>query len=304
MNVFVTGATGVLGRPVARLLLDCGHKVRALARNAGNASRLRESGVEPFEASLFDPSSLRAAVKGYDAILHLATRIPPPEEAARREAWRENDRIRTVGTRNLVDAAMAAGVSTFVYPGIAFVYPDRGSEWVDANTPPDPTPILQSSLDAEAEVERFIRAGKRGVVLRMGGFYGPTASSTRQMLRLARYGVAMLFGRSEAYQPLIWVEDAAVAVVDGLSKASSGIYDIVDDEPMQRRELASALAHSSGRRWLLRPPTVLLRLLAGKHAMFLARSQRVSNRKFKKETDWTPTVPSAREGFKLLAIPP
>jgi len=304
MNVFITGATGVLGRPVARLLADCGHKVRALARNAGNVSRLREAGIEPVEANLFDPSLLRAAVKGCDAILHLATRIPRPGEAVRREAWLDNDRIRTEGTRNLVNVALDSGVSTFVYPSIVFIYPDRGSEWADVTTPPDPTPILQSSLNAEGEVERFTRAGNRGVVLRMGGFYGPTSSSTRQMLRTARYGVVMLFGRSNAYQPLIWVDDAAVAVVDGLSKASAGIYDVVDDEPLQRRELASALAHSIGRRWLWRPPSVLLRLLAGKHAMFLTRSQRVSNRKFKAETGWSPTVPSARDGFKLLAIPP
>src|SRR5881396_2962507 len=177
MNVFITGATGVLGRPVVRLLVDCGYRVRALARNSGNALRLREAGAEPVQASLFDPTSLQAAIRDCDAILHLATRIPPPKKARRWEAWRDNDRIRTEGTRNLVDVALDLRVSTFVYPGIVFVYPDRGSDWVDVTTPPDPSPILQSSLNAEAEVERFTRAGNRGVVLRMGGFYGPTASS-------------------------------------------------------------------------------------------------------------------------------
>ena len=114
----------------------------------------------------------------------------------------------------------------------------------------------------------------------------------------------MVFGRSRAYQPLIWVDDAALAVIDALRRAPSGIYDVVDDEPLQRRELASALARTVGRRWLLRPPSVLLRLAAGKHAMFLTRSQRVSNRRFKAETGWAPMVPNAREGFKLLAILP
>ena len=86
MNVFITGATGVLGKVVARLLVDGGHNVRALARNSGNELRLRETGAESIRTSLFDPTSLRAAMKGCDAILHLATRIPPTNQARRRKA--------------------------------------------------------------------------------------------------------------------------------------------------------------------------------------------------------------------------
>src|SRR5438552_667346 len=112
MNVFVTGATGVLGRPVTRMLIDIGHHVRALARNSSNHSRLREIGAEPVSASLFDMPSLRQAVGDSEAILHLATHIPPSKQARRRDAWRENDRIRIEGTRNLVDAALAGDVST------------------------------------------------------------------------------------------------------------------------------------------------------------------------------------------------
>ena len=95
-----------------------------------------------------------------------------------------------------------------------------------------------------------------------------------------------------------------MAVIDALSKAPSGIYDIVDDEPLQKRQLASALARAAGRKWLLRPPRIFLWLYAGRHMMFLARSQRVSNRKFKGETAWSPMIPSARDGFNLLAILP
>lgn len=304
MNVFVTGATGVLGRPVTRMLIDTGHHVRALARNSSNKSRLREIGAEPVAASLFDTPSLRRAVADSDAVLHLATHIPPSNQARRRNAWRENDRIRNEGTRNLVDAALSCNVSTFVYPGVVFVYPDNGNKWLDASTVPALSPRLQSSLSAEREVERFADKGRRGIILRMGAFYGSTAGNTRAMLRLARRGIAMLFGAGHSYQSLIWVDDAALAVIDALSKAPSGIYDIVDDEPLQRRELASILAEAVGRKWLFRPPALLLRLLSGKDAMFLARSQRVSNRRFKEATGWSPTVTSARIGLKLLGVEP
>jgi nucleoside-diphosphate-sugar epimerase len=304
MNIFITGATGVLGRTVTRLLVDSGHTVRALARNSNSETRLRDAGVQPLRVSLFDPPSLRTAVRDCDAILHLATRIPAPADAPRREAWKENDRIRAEGTRNLVDAALEARVSTLLYPGIVFVYPDRGAAWLDESTPTSPTATLQSSLKAEGEVERFTREGNRGIVLRMGGFYGPTAGSSKNMLRMAKYGFATFFGRSNAYQPLIWVDDAALAVFDALGKASAGIYNIVDDEPMQKRELARALADSLDRRWLLRPPRLYFRVMAGRHAMFMTRSQRVSNQKFRNETGWTPMIASAKVGFRLLSIPP
>lgn len=304
MNVFVTGATGVLGKPTVRMLLDSGHTVRALARSEDNDSRLREAGAEPVRADLFNPSTLRTAVAGCDAILHLATRIPRSNDSSRRAAWQENDRIRIEGTRNLVDAALESAVSTFIYPGIVFFYPDRGANWIDSDTRPDPSPTLISSLKAEAEVDRFTKSGKRGIVLRMGGFYGPTAGNTNEMLRVARQGIAMIVGPAKAYQPLIWVDDAALAVADALTKAPAGIYDIVDDEPLRRKELASVLAQVVRRGWLFRPPTFLFRLLAGKNAMFLTRSQRVSNRKFKEATGWYPTVPDARVGFNLLTIEP
>ena len=153
-------------------------------------------------------------------------------------------------------------------------------------------------------MERFTKAGNRGIVLRMGSFYGSTAGSTRNMLQMARRGIAMIFGRAKSYQPLIWVDDAALAVIDGLAKAPAGVYDIVDDEPLQRRELASILAQTVRRRWLFRPPVFIFRLLAGKNVMFLTRSQRVSNRRFKEATGWYPMVPSAKEGFNLLTIEP
>jgi nucleoside-diphosphate-sugar epimerase len=286
------------------MLIDTGHTVRALARSTVNEKRLRELGAYAVRGSLFDLPSLRNAVRNANAILHLATHIPSPNQARRREAWHENDRIRAEGTRNLVDAALELGISTLIYPGVVFVYPDGGDNWLDAMTPPDRSPLLASSLVAESEVRRFTNTGKRGIILRMGGFYGATSPTTRDLLRFARYGVAMIFGRSKAYQPLIWVEDAAVAVVDALAKAPAGVYDIVDDEPLRRRELAKALGNAVGRRWLLRPPTAMLRVLAGKDAMFLTRSQRVSNQRFKDATGWTPTVPSARVGLSLLAVEP
>lgn len=74
MRVFVTGATGVLGRRVVPLLTADGHEVTAVAR--GKAGTIRQVGATPVEVDLFDAPALATAVEGHDAVLDLATRIP------------------------------------------------------------------------------------------------------------------------------------------------------------------------------------------------------------------------------------
>lgn len=302
MDVFVTGATGVLGRPVVRLLMAEGHRVRALARSASNDALLARLGAQPVRGDLFSAASIAAAVAGSDTVLHLATRIPPRAKAASPDAWAENDRIRTDGTRNLVDAAIAAGASTFLYPGICFIYGNGGDGWIDADTAAvDAGPALASTLAAEEEVRRFTMAGGRGMVLRMGYFYGPEAESSLDTLALARRGAAVLAGPGDAFYPSVWVDDAAAAVAAALRSAPAGIYDVVDDEPLPRRELARAVADAAGRPFVLRPPMWLLKLVGGAQTEFMGRSQRVSNRRFKAATGWEPAVHDAREGWQRVA---
>lgn len=304
MEIFVTGVTGVLGRPVVQRLVAAGHNVRGLSRSPANVERLRQLGVEPVEADLFDLAALKAAVAGCEAILHLATKIPPTSRAGRLSSWAENDRIRREGARNLVAAALAADVTTLVYPSFAFVYPDSGETWIDATTTaPAPTAIMRSTIDAESEVARFAAsAGRRGVSLRMGAFYGPDTPSAQDMLRLARSGFAPFPGRPEAYVPIIWIDDAADAIVMALAKASSGIYDIVDDEPLPRQDMFTAMAHAVGRQRLRRVPGWLMRLVGGVGADTLSRGLRISNHRFKEETGWAPTVRDARVGFRRLTM--
>lgn len=302
MNIFVTGATGVLGRAVVPLLIAAGHRVDGLARSPENDAVLHRLGATPVRADLFDTDALRGAMAGHDAVLHLATRIPPTNKAGRRSSWRENDRIRREGTGNLIDAARATGVGTFIYPSIAYVYPDSGDRWIDAETTPvESHVVLQSTLDAEAAVARFAGEDRRGIVLRMGTLYGPESPAALEQLRYARRGIAAFPGPSDAYLPMIWVRDAASALVAALAEAPSGVYDAVDDEPLTRGENFTAMAQSVGRPRLHRLPGVLVRLFAGVATDLLSRSQRVSNRRFKAVTEWTPTVPNARIGWARIA---
>ena len=236
MRVFVAGATGVLGRRAVPALAAAGHEVTALVRSPAKAALARSLGATPVEVSLFDPDALRAAVAGHDAVCNLATHIPPLAKAAQAGSWQENSRIRSEGSRNLVDAALAAGAACYVQESIAFLYGEHGDESIDACT----APIVESAPTgpvraAEAEAARFAAAGGRGVVLRFGGFVAPDSDQTLTILRAARRGFAVEPGRPEAWFPSIAVDDAATAVVAALA-APSGTYDVVNDEPLRRRD--------------------------------------------------------------------
>ena len=156
-RILVTGGSGVLGRAVTPLLAADGHEVHAPNHE---------------DLDLFDPEEVEEAVAGMDAVMHLATRIPKLERMEEREAWRENDRLRTEGAHLLVGAALAAAVDTFVFPSIALFYPDHGR--ADEDTPlADVPPPMRSALVAEDETARFAAAGHRGVSLRLGLLDGP-----------------------------------------------------------------------------------------------------------------------------------
>ena len=210
MKLLMTGGTGVLARAATPLLREAGHEVDARGRD---------------ELDLFDPVSVSAAVDGAQAVMHLATHIPPREEQGEPEAWRANDRLRSEATPILAAAALAAGVERFVFPSITFVYPVTGP--ADESTPvatllPD---TARSALAAEQEVKRFVEAGRQGVILRLGLLYGPGTGSDEPAERFASYGSTLR------------IEDAGSALAASLA-IPSGIYNVGSDgERISNRRL-------------------------------------------------------------------
>jgi nucleoside-diphosphate-sugar epimerase len=303
MKVFVTGGTGVLGVPAIRMLRERGHDVVALAHSQRSAGQLRDAGVEVIEGQLFDAELIRRATVAVDAVLHLATRIPRSSEMSFRTAWNENDRIRTDGTRIVVDAAIANGVEVIVYPGIIFVYPDSGERWIDAATPVrEPlSDSVRTALDAEAHIERFAQIGKRGVTLRLGLLYGPTSGHTQASVDAVRQGLYVTPGPDDSYLSSLWIDDAAAAIVAAMERAPSGIYDVVDDEPLSQRELREVVNAAAGHPLM---EQTLDDLLDGAEIRPVTeQSRRVSNARFKELVGWQPTVRSPREGWRRLLQP-
>jgi nucleoside-diphosphate-sugar epimerase len=296
MRIFLTGASGVIGRRVVPLLLQAGHDITAAARTPARREALVRAGVRPAAVDLFALHQLRLAVAGHDAVINLATHIP--HSMARMfmpGGWRENDRIRRVGAANLVDAALAGGVRRFIQESFAPIYADAGDDWIDETAPVRPARYNRTVLDAEAAVQRFTSAGGVGVVLRFAAFYGPDATQLGAMVRMVRHGWAPLLGPAGSYFPSVSHDDAAAAVIAAL-EIPAGIYNVADDQPLRHRDYVDTLADAVGAKHPHLPPALFAKL-AGSLGRTLARSLRVSNRKLREVGGWAPTYPSVREGF-------
>jgi nucleoside-diphosphate-sugar epimerase len=277
-------------------LVAAGHEVTGVSRSPEKDALLESSGARPVRVDLFDRSALERAIAGHDAVVNLATKIPPLARMGRMSAWEENERIRREASTNLVDAAIAAGASVFVQESLAFMYGDHGAESIDASTTPLASTAFSGALEvAEANVERFRAQGGRGVVLRFGRFYAPDSDQAAAIVRTARRGLLLDLGGAESYAPVIDADDVASAVVAALD-APAGTYDVVDDEPMTRAEQSRVLASAVGRRRLWSAP----RWATPNRASYLAASQRVSNERFRSATGWRPASHSVRVGFPKL----
>ena len=262
---------------------------------------LRNAGAEPVTVDLFDPDAVRAAVAGTDAIAHLATNVPPFPQLLRTKAWSMHNRLRTEGTRNLVDAARAEGVGRIVKESVTFSYADGGEAWLDESAPLMAAPgLLAPAIEGEEIALELADGGGSAVVLRFGLFYGGVGNrGTDEMLRVARGRGSMIAGRPGAYMSSLHADDAATAIVAALD-APTGIYNVGDDEPLTRRAVLDSFSAEFGTARLHTNPTWLIRLLAGDAAAALTSSQRVSNRKFRNTTGWTPKYPSVREGYRAV----
>src|SRR6185436_2458465 len=125
MNIFVAGATGVIGKPLLKLLRDAGHTVTGTTRSAEKIASIEALGARGGVVDAFDAAALRRAMIAAkpEVVIHQLTDLPDVSDPSQMAAVREkNSRLRIEGTRNLMAAAKAAGVRRVVAQSIAFIY--------------------------------------------------------------------------------------------------------------------------------------------------------------------------------------
>jgi nucleoside-diphosphate-sugar epimerase len=226
VQIFVAGGTGVLGRRVVAGLLDDGHVVTVLARAPAHAERARTQGARVVQGDVMDRDALHRLLShaSPDLVMHQLTDLSGGSSAA-------NAHLRVHGSRNLVDAARAAGVESIVVQSIAWCY-EPGDGPADEETPLDRESVdgaRRTTVDAVIAMESAGREVPHCVVLRNGTLYGPDTwySQNGSMADAARAG--KLLGGPDVTS-FVHVDDAASAAVAAIDWPS-GAINVVDDEP-------------------------------------------------------------------------
>ena len=305
MRVFVTGATGALGRHLVPGLVAAGHVVTATTRTPGKVALLRKAGAEPVVVDGLDRTAVIAAVRAAapEVIVHEMTAL-----AGLRSSLRNPDRqfaatneLRTKGTDNLLAAAAEAGTRRVIAQSYAGAGPDERPGPLKTEEDPlgwRPIPSAVQGPAAIKHVETTVLAqAQEGLVLRYGGFYGPGASDF--MLEAVRKRRVPVIGGGTGVWSFIEITDAAAATLAAVDRGAPGAYNVVDDDPAPVAEWLPYLAEVVGAKPPLRMPAWLGRLLGGEFVVAqMTTSRGSSNEKARKELGWEPRYASWREGFR------
>jgi nucleoside-diphosphate-sugar epimerase len=219
MRIFLAGAAGVIGRRLTPLLVLMGHEVTGTTRSAAKAGSIEAMCARPAVVDVFDADALTAAVMASrpEVVIHQLTDLPSaPGTPGYEDGQKLNAHLRRDGTRNLMDAARAAGAKRVIAQSIAFVYA------------PGPAPRCESDpLDLGAQGVRALTVSGvvaleqavlgtppvGGIVLRYGYFYGPGT-----------------WNETAPRPPSVHVDAAAHAALLALERGQGGIYNIAEDD--------------------------------------------------------------------------
>jgi len=309
MRILIAGATGAIGVPLVRALVASGHEVTGTSRRAERAASLEALGATPAVMDALDREATAAVVEEArpDVIVHQLTALPNAPDLRQKDIYEATDRLRREGTRNLVSAALEAGVSRMVAQSIAFIYAPEGNAVKSEDAPvateaPAPFgPTVRAVLDLEAQVTGT--PGIDGIVLRYGWLYGPGTYFAPDgfiagEVRRRRYP---LIGSAAGISSFIHVDDAAAVTVAAIERGGSGIFNAVDDEPAALSNWLPLYASALGAKKPLRAPRFVARLAAGPVVAEMATEMRgASNAKGKEEFGWAFRFPSVRDGFAAL----
>jgi len=208
VRVLVTGATGFTGGHLAQHLSRTGDDVRALVRPKSrkrfDASPLPSKGIVAFDGDLADAASLRRAVDGVDVVYHIA--------ATYRESGQPDSAYRKInvdGTRNLLEAAQAAGVRRVVHCSTGGVHGHIANPPANEDAPFNPGDVYQ---DTKLEAEQVARqigdsTGLDVVVARPIGIYGPGDTRFLKMFRGLARGNFPMIGDGRPFYHLTFIDD-------------------------------------------------------------------------------------------------
>jgi dihydroflavonol-4-reductase len=266
----VTGATGFVGSAVARVLLKAGHPVRVLARPRSDRRNLKGLSVEIVQGSLEDAASLAAAVAGCRYLFHVAAdyRLWVPDPGA---MFRAN----VEGTRELMLAALAAGVERIVYTSSVATLGIVSDGVADEETPSRAEdmigPYKRSKFQAEAVVRDLVaERSLPAVIVNPSTPIGPgdiKPTPTGRLIVEAAQG--RVPGFVDTGLNVVHVDDVALGHLLAAQMGEIGRRYILGGENLSLAEILAEVARLSGRRppALKIPYGVVLPIAAGAEAL-------------------------------------
>lgn len=293
MRVFVAGASGTIGVPLVRALVEAGHDVTGQTRSPEKQKVLEALGAKAVLADALDLTQLtRVVVQARPThVIHQLTALPKDGPRRARDVEPTN-RLRIEGTRNLLSAAIAAGAQRFIGGSFALL----------AGDPASAPSILRDAIVAVHSMESQILDASRseqieGLVLRYGGFYGSEVAMTRSLITMVRRRLVPVVRNDQGSFPCIHLSDAVAATVAALEfGAPGGVYEIVDDHPVSMSEVIRTLAASIGAPAPLSVPAWLPKLMAPYLAAVTSQQIAFSNQNARRALRWAPVYRSIRDG--------
>ena len=317
MIVLITGASGFLGRAVASELVAAGHEVRALQRTPSTVH-----GVTDVLGSVADAQHVADAIDGAEGVVHLAAKVSLTGDPDEFQA------VNVGGTRTLLDAAEAAGVSRFVQvssPSVAHSGSALAGVGAEPASPAEARGMY-ARTKAESELLALSRdsATMRVVAVRPHLVWGPGDTQLiERIVDRARQGRLPLLSGGTALIDTTYIENAASGIVAALHRtdvAHGNAYVITNGEPRPVADLLTDICLAAGvrpprisvpagvgravggiieRLWAIRPGAdepPMTRFLAEQ----LSTAHWFDQRDTRRDLDWRPTV-SLDEGLSRLA---
>ncbi len=278
MTIFVTGATGFVGRAVALRLRRDGHRLLAWVRSPRRARTVLGADVELVSGPLEGPE-VRAALGTADAVLHLAG------EPVLGKRWTAARKRALVASRVDLTDRLVAEIGRLDRPPRVLVsasavgiYGDTGERFVDESSRTGEGFLAELCQGWEGAAARAASDLTRVVSLRIGVVLGRGGGALAELEPLFRRGLGGRIGAGRQYVPWIHLHDLVEMIARSLTDFRwSGVVNAVAPEPVTNRELTRALAAAVGRPALLPVPAAALRLLVGGGARVLLDSQRVGS---------------------------
>lgn len=269
MRIAITGATGLIGRHLARALIDRGDDVVPLSRSAGDVHGVP---TVPWDAT---STGLPAAARDADAVVNLAgSSVADGRWTRERKALIRDSRVGV--TSRIADALRGGtGPRVLVSGSASGYYGDRGDEVLHEASGPGKGFLADTAQAWESAAARASGDGVRVAITRTGMVFAEDGGVIPRLAKLAKAGMAGPIAGGRQWVPWVDIDDVVGMIITALTDDRwEGPFNNVAPEPMRQADVAKAFGHAVGRPAVVPTPALAVRMTMGESAVLVTESQR------------------------------